>query len=429
MELFPLFVFVTLATGSVPLVLFFNKRPRFEKPIVRSVMNVAITTPPGRIVEVYNLDLVEKYYGPWLAGEIPNISSFDEEREAFIPTNSDGMNQTTFYGIFQLGNPRAISRQSVVYKLKHRSDILIKYQANCVELEIQAEYYEKYYIHPTVVEFAYTRKASRFGIAPDVYFLSPPAALCRTMKDKCEFDMSVESFNGCKADPNSSLRYMIMDRVRGLTLAEYQATKPDGIVPFAQAMLIGEKLMSMIELLHNNASVVHGDIHLGNIMLESENPLSLKFIDFARSFENVKRPNERIRNPGWSAHPILSQWELDGYMSAPRDDVARIVGLVALIMNPPESYKVLETLSRLGRFITWKTEKDMFVIPNGLPGHRGNDPVMNLNVDYATKEQIRSILSNILRLVRRMDDVNAVPLYASIRESFRQCYELVSPTV
>jgi hypothetical protein len=429
MELFALFVVASLVNGAIPLGSYFNKRPRFETPKRhRSVISVK-TSETGRVLEMYNENLIEEYYGPWLAREIPHVSSFDNDREAFIPTDKEGMNQTTVFGIFELKAPLAISRQSAIYKLKHRSDVLIKYQANCIELATQVDFQDEFLIHPTVVEFAYTRKASKFGLAPSAYFFSPPAQLCRMRTGKCDFDMSEKSYEACRSDPNASLRYMIMDRVRGRVLMEYQASNVNRTVPFAQAMLIGERLMSMIEVLHKNASIVHGDIHHGNIMVESESPLSMKFIDLARSFENIERQQTRIRNSGWSTHPILSHWELDGYLSAARDDVARIISVVAVMINGPEYGDFLKTMSLFssGTIFRWKAEANIFAIPQ-INGFRAHDPVSELRVDFAVKLQIGAHLQQILSLVRQMDDINAVPPYAIIRDLFKQCYDLVTET-
>jgi hypothetical protein len=407
------------------------KRARVEPttdPILpsRAVVNVGIT-PGGRIIEEYNAEVVGRYYGPFLASAIPSLVRRDATREVDLVSELDGMNQTTIYGNFELMNVFVSSKQSVIYSMKQVSNLLIKYQANCLELSLQEDLSGKPYIHPTVVEFVFTRRAAEFDLAPKVSFLSPPSPLCGQKTGKCAFTMSEERYSQCLIHPNSSLRYMVLEVVEGFNLYHYQISRENQTVPFAQAMQIGERLIEMIQVLHRNASVVHGDIHSGNIMIESEDPLSLKFIDFARSFENTERPKMRIRETLWSTHQLFSAWEIDGFASSARDDVARIVETVAAMINPPEYLDFVDSLPVCDpvQILRWKKGEYIFAIPprNGFESY---DPVTELNLDTSIESQIRANLIHILVLVRSMRDTQAVPPYEELKNIFRNCHELVS---
>jgi hypothetical protein len=110
-----------------------------------------------------------------------------------------------------------------------------------------------------------------------------------------------------------------------------------------RAFEIGEALINVLERIHTTGRFVHGDIHMTNVMVESGSPVELSLIDFGRSFQNIRKQTDRIRASGWSTHPLFSMWEIDGFTSSARDDVARAVELVARLMLP-EIYTAFEVL-------------------------------------------------------------------------------------
>jgi serine/threonine protein kinase len=410
-----------------------RKRPRTDSESVpdvvqqsRAVYNMGITVS-GRIVEAYNATVVTNHYGPWLTSMLVLLTEKDKNTTRYIPNTSFARNETTHVGLLHLGHSLAVSKQSVLYTIKEHPGMLLKYQANCIELDFQRGLIEKPFLHPSVVEFAFTRRAFRFGLAPNVVGLSPPTQLCERKEGKCRFQMSDYDFDACKADLNSSFRYMIMERVGGMDLYSYKFEYPNETLPFEVGMMIGEHLVHLLENLHNRAKIVHGDIHSANIMIESidADSVSMKFIDFARSFENVERPTKKFRSSFWSSHQLYSPWELAGHYPAPRDDVYRAIELIARLINPPEYTDFLDFVTGVDyrAIMAWKTKKNIFGIPKTTSSPIGPfDPVDRLKIDVAKKEKINSLLVQILSFVREMkDDVNAVPRYAEITDAFRQC--------
>ena len=425
MQILILFCFtITFAFGS-------RKRPRDEKLVWvtehRAVYNIGVAEN-GRILERYNPAIVERHYGPWLAGMLGPLVEKDVNSTLFIPNVLVPREETSILGLVRLGPSLAVSKQSVIYTVSDKPGVLIKYQANCIELEMQAQLVQKPFLHPSVVEFAFTRRASRFGLAPKVVSLSPPVGLCDRKEGKCSFDLSEGDFAACRAEPHSSLRYMIMERVRGSDLFSYKYDYTNETVPFVTGVLIGEEMMRMIEQLHTRAKIVHGDIHLGNVMIQeiTEESVKMQFIDFARSFENNERPMGKLQSNFWSTHQLFSPWELAGYYPAARDDVYRVVEGVARLINPPEYTEFLDFVTRIHpqMILAWKSKKNIFLIPRTSKSHPFTpyDPVERLEIHASKRAEIRDLLEHVLSLVRGMkDDINATPPYAEIGEVFRKC--------
>ena len=418
-----LLLFVTLSHGS-------QKRARYTSPdSSRAVFNVGVTAR-GRIIEEYNSTLVRNYYGPQLASMLGSLTRADQNNTAFIPLENS-MNESTLVGVLQLGQRIAVSHQSVIFAFG--SKLLIKYQANCIELRRQREMFEKPFLHPSVVEYAFTRRAAAFGLAPSVFALSPPVSLFQKKEGKCNFSMTDEEFQICKMDPNSSFRYMVVQRVIGPNLYSYRQRYPNETLPLATGMMIGEELMRMLELLHTTARVVHGDIHMGNIMIEkiSRESISMKFVDFARSFENIQRPPGRTFIQ--STHQLLSAWEMAGYYPAARDDVYRVVETVARLVNPPEYTFFMDWLGQVNplALLQHKLWRNVFEIPEQTSSPIDPyDPVEQVPIAESTREAIRDELKQLLSLVREMiDDVNAIPRYSEMREGFRRCRILALGTL
>ena len=393
----------------------------------RAVLSEGITRS-GRIVEKYNLEIISNHYGNATATLVSRLAGFDASNTEHLPNTMDTVFENTVMGKLRLGAPVSISTQSIIYRIQDRDDLLIKYQANCIELDLQADLRTRPYLHPSVTETIYSTASWRLGIGPAIHTLSPPTQLCESMTGKCAFDMPPQAYEICKADMNSSFRYLIMSRVPGSDLGAYKATFPDGIVPMERTFEIGEALIGVLERIHTTGRFVHGDIHMTNVMVESGSPVKLSLIDFGRSFQNIRKQTDRIRASGWSTHPLFSMWEIDGFTPSARDDVARAVELVARLMLPEiyTAFEVLLAKQSWELILRWKREANIFRLPavDGVVEEE-YDPVENLPlVDESTKDLIRGHLAHILSLVRNMTDINGIPPYGALRESIAACRNL-----
>ena len=379
-----------------------------------------------QIQDHHNYTLVERKFGPAFAQYLQRRMQNDGT-VSFYPDPENNATQSTPMGELELGEILARSQESVVYTVVGRDDILIKYQANCFEaMEENGPN-----VHPLLVETWFGRKAGARRIGPMIHFVSPPSRLCEINAGKCAFDMDEEDFGECKANPRAFLRYMIVQRVYGQTLYDFKNQFPDGIVPFPDAIKIGHTLIQFLDALHNLSGVVHGDIHLGNIMISSTNGTvgSMKLIDFGRSFENVTQPEGRIREPGWSLHSTLTAWEMDGFAYARRDDVARAIYVIAELIQPANFTAAERSMEFCGIFfgpeqmIEYKANTNFFGLAF-TPTANGTlvDPVDALHIPTENKTRIKGLLARILDLVRAMAQVNSTPPYEEIRNCFSDIY-------
>jgi hypothetical protein len=110
-----------------------------------------------------------------------------------------------------------------------------------------------------------------------------------------------------------------------------------------------------LERLHKVAKTIHADIHTGNVLLKlvdvRNGTVSLKFVDYGRSFSIMERINHTMRDVGWAEHFLSSSWELEGYEPAARDDIERAVQATADLMI---TWSYIETEQRMS-FLLKKT--------------------------------------------------------------------------
>jgi serine/threonine protein kinase len=197
---------------------------------------------------------------------------------------------------------------------------------------------------------------------------------------------------------------------------------PGGKVPFALSLAVGYAMIKHLKILHRRSRIVHGDIHLDNIMLESINwtngSVYLQLIDFGRAFPIIPRPAARVRETGWSTHFLFSQWEIDGFAAAARDDIARAVQGIAQLMHP-WSYMLLQNRISGGTVresLEHKKKTPWFISPE-VPDVELYDVIGSLNITMEYKDSIKTELEKVHDFVRGMDhDVNCVPPYGEIMQ-------------
>jgi serine/threonine protein kinase len=389
----------------------------------RKRVRVVEREPIRRVVEYYNFTAIELDHGPEFTIGLHAQLSEDAAGEAYLP-NSNGT-QSTPQGVLTLGPLLVAAHESVIYTVEGDDSVLVKFQANCNEAEANDKD-GAMYIHPLLVDYWFSKKASTQHVGPEVTYLSPPGPLCETKTEKCAFRMTDIDFENCKSRPNVSLRYMLMHRVPGPNLDQFKHRFVDGVVSFPHALLIGYGLVKKIQILHNTTGFVHGDIHLSNIMLKSisntNGTVDVRLIDYGRSFGNTPRSTRKLHPFGWSAHPLLSQWELEGFHSAPRDDVARAVHAISQLIQPWGFMLMEDVLAGLGasNMLQHKRTRNLLAMPfiTGQDGYLYS-PVDVLPIPLEYKTEIKLLLDEILTLVRGMTEVNSVPPYADILACFR----------
>jgi len=305
--------------------------------------------------------------------------------------------------------------QSVVFGVAERPDLLIKYEVQCTDFDIE--------VHPILRDGWYMKEASEGGLAPKVLFISPPSFLCEEKKGKCEyFRMSRASFSRCKTD-NGIVRYLIMKRVDGITL-EALRTYPrygrrNGAMHLYNAAQLTRELVRYLQVLHKEMKIVHGDIHTSNVMFaQSPSSTRLYLVDFGRAFRlRTDLPEiPKVQRMEWN-QIMNTQWQIDGYEWAARDDLNKAIQLFAHLMNSREYHTLERQIEQQGipAIRVWKERSDWFITDD-------YDPVeaLGASVSLSAKKEIKQAFRRILRTVRNLPINGPLP-YASIIEDLTIC--------
>jgi hypothetical protein len=197
-------------------------------------------------------------------------------------------------------------------------------------------------------------------------------------------------------------------------------------------MVIGSYLMGLLEVLHTKLRIVHGDISERSIhysRLPSGN-MVMKFVEFDKAIHLVSNIAEEPRN-AIPQHMTLyrdTQWMIDGYRLAPRDDVMKVVRMVLRLLHPYTYMKIEEYHWEAGyeSFKKFQMNSDLFnpILPWDTT--KRLDPLSSLAVSENNKAGIRDIFANILTMVRGLNSTNSVIPYRALRDSFVACRHLAT---
>ena len=323
--------------------------------------------------------------------------------------------ENSFIGAIQITNVIHRGKMSVVARIPNHQGRLIKYEVNCEP---------KKSVHPLIRDFWYMNDANAIGIAPAALFLSPPSELCDYQEGKCAFDMTDDDFERCRNE-GGILRYMIMEEARGVSLHNFRRQKfhnSSGNMGIRNSLSIGAKLIDLIQRLHEDARVVHGDIHSPNVMIDYNDEtgnFTLQLIDFGLAFNNKAQgwPENRIRNPGYFYHQLHTIWQMEGYHWAPRDDIAKAFQVMAQMMH---SFLYLDYEARVAEaganFLRdWKNKQNWFVTPIF-------DPLQKFKTFQRIKDMITNQLFDLLQMVRALRINDPIP-YTNMGSRMIECLE------
>jgi hypothetical protein len=324
-------------------------------------------------------------------------------------------------GYLELGEPSYRGRQSIVYPIRDNPSLFLKYQADCEEI------YDKK-LHPLLLEFWYGKKASAFGISPDVLFLSPPVAFDSKADKLTRFHMSREKREKCEMG-GGTVRFAVLHRLQTcIDLYTFRDRFPGGRVPFPMAIKIGISLIEHLQRLHFEAQIFHGDIHPGNIMIDGADLSDFRvwLIDFGRSRANLPaRSKEPVYCPFTWVSSMMSPWQIEGYEWSARDDVFNAIRTLALLINGNEysEYERRMKLSGPRHVLNWKKYGRIW-FPPGL----NEDPFKSLHIGPFRRMTIRTSLNRLILSVQSLHDVDAVPDYGEILQEFHRCLDLADIT-
>lgn len=382
------------------------------------------TTLSGRVVEVYSREH-EAHHGLGVSRRLVSQTRLDEENDAFTPNASLGFQQTPL-GNFTLGSVLYRGQLSIIFNIVERPDLLIKYQSDCDDV-FGSFRFKIPTIHPLLRDVWYGVDADRWGIAVGGIFVSPPSFLCPEKTGICDFTVSDSSFEQCKKDLKSTLRYAVLRKSHGTALMNIKRSFVNGVVPLKTAFAIGIHLISLLQKLHEDANIIHGDLHLENIMIEDKfgNRTSgesvLKLIDFGKSHAKFSKPSLPVLPPRALNHTSCTIWQIDGFEMAARDDVMKAIQGIAVLMNPWKyrSYESVRLANGYEDYKSFKMAEDFFTMPEF-------DPIENASISDVAKSGIRQELATILALVRDAPDINSIPHYGAIISSFQHCISFLA---
>jgi serine/threonine protein kinase len=137
------------------------------------------------------------------------------------------------------------------------------------------------------------------------------------------------------------IRYLITEKV-GESLYHFllMQSPPKRVVPFSQVIDLGLGATLLLKRLHAK-NIVHGDIHPGNVAFKfplREKPYGdnrLVLIDFGRARIGPQQGGEEpvVLDTVKNCHEYFSQWEIFNMAPSYRDDMYRLMSLMAMLAH------------------------------------------------------------------------------------------------
>ncbi len=345
----------------------------------------------------------------------------DQMSEAFTPqvNGSNTWRERTPHGNIDLLDIIYMGYMSVIAEMPDKPDLLIKYQANCDMVEAP---------HPLIRDYWYMNEAASADLGPKALFLSPPALLCEKREGKCAFTMSDDEFSACRAN-NGTFRYMIMEKAKGVSLHAFRAKhfrKSNGAMGLRNAAIIGCQLIQVLERLHTETAVVHGDIHSPNIMININGDTGkseLQLIDFGMAFRlSYTSPDDSPASKRYY-HPLCTIWQMCGYRWNARDDILKAIQTIAQIMQPFEYFDMEKGILASGweRTERWKLRQNWFFTDF----HDPVDALRDVHIDI--KIQLYNVLEELQDTARAITVDGEIP-YDTLVDLFMKCVSLTERT-
>lgn len=238
-------------------------------------------------------------------------------------------------GTVQLGPLLGASLSSRVFSIAGNPNLAIKYQSDCGERRS---------MHPLTREYWFLKYLEDLDVSPKVYSLSQSVVRSQTSTAKTSSLEMMADKGACMKSPDKAqFRYLIMERV-GESLHSY-LKRPylGGKVSVKRAFELGIEMMALLEKVHSRG-VVHGDIFQRNVCFKDD---KLVLIDFGRAMLVHHAPPLARVDSEIYLFPLFSLWEMLGYRASFRDDVFRVLQLMAVLMNGSKYVDAMDLLSEI----------------------------------------------------------------------------------
>ena len=302
------------------------------------------------------------------------------------------------------------AEQTVVLSIDGMPDRVVKYQADC---------HKPSSIHPLLRDAWFQTRVAALGITPEIHYISPPSVLRETSSQKTSFQMNLESRRKC-IRRGGLVRFMIMQRV---DIDMYALGKRNPTGNFKNAFEVLRAGMAMLQRLHQ-AGVIHGDIHPGNIAslrVGSVNRLVLMDFGFATFAEEAAFQQDRVRGALSYVRCLFTPWELLGMRGSFRDDVYRLLIVVAYLLNGYRFMPYCTGLESVGDdMLRFKRDSNIFIPPT-FPS-----PFRSLTVNARIKGAIATRFVKILNSVRAIDGIDDLPDYVVLTNHINAIKDFLS---
>ena len=264
-------------------------------------------------------------------------------------------------------------------------------------------------------EFTAMRILNNTSISPKVYYLSPRVRVAVPGASFVPED--------CVGKP---LSYLVMDRVGQSVGRVFK--RPDGPVSEVERKRTAVKLlkagisvMSHLEQMHRGG-LVHGDVHAGNIAYSCDDVHSdcetIVLIDFG----DASNVGKGLRTPSTFIPYVLSPWQLLGRPRTHRDDVYRLVQVLANVAaNFHLAHFMSEAIGTRSYFLSQTQVQKLIDWKVNAFGFRHC---------YILPSEICSFLTkHLVPIVTRLTETD-MPDHRKIIDVLKQAFSLVqSPTV
>jgi hypothetical protein len=224
----------------------------------------------------------------------------------------------------------------------------------------------------------------------------------------------------CKSGAPTLVQYMIMERA-GPTLKAY--LKQFGKLDVLTVASMGLQLIRLLRRIHA-LGIVHADLHPGNIAITHETPRRLILIDFGFARYGTDSLHEGGFGPLF-CNPHFTIWEARGGDGTYRDDVTRVVQLMAVLLYGRTYLEALQALCERdpNQYLSIKEGSDWFntemIFRQKTRFIRYTKSVFLLSQSVAAKDvpRVRSLLREIQSMVQSLREPNQIPQYYQIERT------------
>lgn len=194
-----------------------------------------------------------------------------------------------------------------------------------------------------------------------------------------------------------------------------------GRIPLRDAVEYGKRTIELLQRLHTEAGLVHGDLHLGNVCMRDGDPRTLILIDFEKAFHVRDETDELITLS--DVHPQHTPWQLEGSRYARRDDIYKAFSMIAQSVTGKSRFNTEARNCRSKPdFIAWKRGLEFF-------RPQGFDPIdSHSQLSLPKRAAVWVHLRNISKLLNALISVKTEIPYQQIVRELDCILAIISPS-